>query len=346
MTLVGGISVGGIPAFIGDLLISWRVPTTVDLPTRAVPSITPGLDDYFASSLEQKLVLIRPYFLLAWAGSRPNANRIIQSLDAILPEKAELADAHAALQLLDTCDEDGELLAIVISDGTVQPYCARTRGFELDGRRIYLMGSGRGGFFNYLEAHPDLVAGQETADGILARTIALRFGSRAMALQWVVGTGLEQSWGGGFEVAYPEPDGFRKCDRLLFRAWKIEADGSYVNSGRSFFNRYYGRDLYLSCFNPEEKTYVIRSPVGETVTPPAYERCTPSWTVDLLVHEPTGMFIEAVRFHPDHRPVADFVEFVDGALTGWSMDQAYVDQLVASAIARIDQGNRFTLSRY
>jgi hypothetical protein len=58
------------------------------------------------------------------------------------------------------------------------------------------------------------------------------------------------------------------------------------------------------------------------------------------------MFIETVRFHPDHPSVADFVEFVDGALIGWSMDQAYVDQLVASAMTRIDQGNRFTFNRY
>jgi hypothetical protein len=121
-----------MPAFIGDLLTSWRVRIVVDLPTRAEPGVTPGLNDQFASSLEQKLVLIRPCFLLAWDGSRANANRIIY--------------------------------------------------------------------------------------GILARVIALRFGSRAMALHWVVGTGLEQSWDDGFEAAYPEPDGFRKCDRLLFRA--------------------------------------------------------------------------------------------------------------------------------
>lgn len=58
MTVIAGVSVGGMPAFIGDLLISWRVPTAVDLLTRAEPGITPGLDDHFASSLDQKLVLI------------------------------------------------------------------------------------------------------------------------------------------------------------------------------------------------------------------------------------------------------------------------------------------------
>lgn len=346
MTLVGGVSVGSMPAFIGDLLISWRVPAPVDLPTLAQPGLAPGLDDHFAASLAQKLVIIRPYFLLAWAGSRANAERVIQGLDAILPEQADLGDGHPIFELLNTCDEESELLAVIIKDDRVQPYGVRTCGFELGDKRIYLMGSGRGDFFDYLQTHPELVAGQETADGLVARAIALRFAARSSALQWVMGTGLEQSWGGGFEIAYPEPDGFRKCDRLLFRSWKIEADGSYANSGRSFFNRYHGRDLYLSCFNPEEKTYVVRSPVGMPIAPPPYERCTPLWTVDLFVHAPTGGFIEAVRFHPDHRPVADFVELMDGALTSWNMDEAYVDQLVSQAVTRVGQENSFTLDRY
>jgi hypothetical protein len=34
MTLVAGLSVGGLPAFLGDLLLSWRIPSAVGLPTQ------------------------------------------------------------------------------------------------------------------------------------------------------------------------------------------------------------------------------------------------------------------------------------------------------------------------
>lgn len=347
MTLVAGISVGGMPAFVGDLLISRRVPAPVDLPTLAEVKVAPGLDSHFAVGLAQKLVIVRPYLLIAWAGSRANADGIMRALDRILPEQAaDFAHGEEMLEILNGCAEDSEMVALLIHGGSVHPLGVRTRGFPVDGKRVYLLGSGGPDFFDYLETHPELVPGDESADGFLARAITLRFGARAMATQWISGTGLGQSWGGGFEVAYPEPDGFKKCDRLLFRAWKIDATGAYENSGRSFFTRYYRGDLFLSCFNPEEKTYVIRAPTGEPGVPPDYERIHPAWTVDLFAHEPSGSLIEFARFHPDHRPVEDFVELVNGQLAGWSMDQSHVEECVRTAIAKAGRGTSYEARRY
>jgi len=157
---------------------------------------------------------------------------------------------------------------------------------------------------------------------------------------------LEDSWGGGFEVAYPEPNGFRKIDRILFRAWLIDITGSYHNSGRSFFVRYYGDDLYLSAFNPDESTYVVQSPLGESGAPPPFEIAHPAWTIDMFVHQPTGSFIEFVRFQPDERPTEDFVELTGGMLSGWSMDRAYVEHCVGKAIEAAGKGNVFSIERY
>ncbi|MFS2109982.1 hypothetical protein ACCC88_09865, partial [Sphingomonas sp. Sphisp140] len=316
-------------------------------PTRPVSDLAPGLEDHFARGLAQKLVIVRPWFMVAWAGSSANAHRILQELDRMLPEKQEdFTEGDAIWELFATSGEDDEMLALVIHDNSVHPICIRTRGFELDGKRIYLLGSGKGEFFEYLQSHPEILPGQERADGMLARAIALRFGARAMAIQWIAGAGLENSWGGGFEVAYPDENwGFRKCDRLLFRAWRIEADGQYYNSGRSFFARYHGRDLYLSCFNLEEKTYLVRSPVGEPIAPPAFERCSPAWTIDFFLHAPTGSFIEAARAASDTSPVSDFVELVDGQLSGWNLDRRYVDALVKAAIEQAGRGSSFQFHR-
>jgi hypothetical protein len=70
MTLVAGLSVGGLPAFIGDLLVSWHIPSAVDLPTQLEKVVRPGLGTDYAASLTQKLIIVRPYLMLAWAGER------------------------------------------------------------------------------------------------------------------------------------------------------------------------------------------------------------------------------------------------------------------------------------
>jgi len=222
------------------------LPSGVDLPTRPTEAIHAGEDGHFAVGLAQKLIIVRPFLLVAWAGSKSNADRIVRQLDGLLPATFDEIDAWDPIwDVLNSCVEDSEMIALIIGQGMVQPLGIRTGGFDIDGKRVYLMGSGRGDIFEFLTSHPDIVP-DDKGSGLMATANALRFGARAIAMQWVTGTGIESSWGGGFEVAYPEPDGFRKIDRILFRAWKIDADDSYINSGRSFFVRYYGDDLYLS----------------------------------------------------------------------------------------------------
>jgi hypothetical protein len=98
MTLVAGLSVGALPAFVGDLLISWRVPSAVDLPTRPEQEVYPGLDADHAAGLAEKLIIVRSYLMLAWAGGRADVDRIVRDLDGLLPENSsELGDPEAIL---------------------------------------------------------------------------------------------------------------------------------------------------------------------------------------------------------------------------------------------------------
>ena len=139
-----------------------------------------------------------------FAGERADVDRIIRALDSLLPPKAsELRDHEAILGILNTCDANTELVALLIWAKAIYPFGVRTRGFELDNRRIYLLGSGASDFFEYLQTHPNVMPNQEGADALVAQAIMLRFAARAIALQWTIGTGLRASWGGGFEVASP-----------------------------------------------------------------------------------------------------------------------------------------------
>jgi len=347
MTLVAGLSVGGLPAFVGDLLVSWRLPSAVDLPTQWQEGVHPGLAEDHAAGLAQKLIIIRPYLMLAWAGERTDAERMIRELDGILPlEAPELQNPEIILRVLNTCGENTELLALLILAGAIYPFGVRTRGFELDNKRVYLLGSGAPEFFEFLQAHPRLMPNQEQADGLVARAIMLRFAARAMTLQLIIGAGLRDSWGGGFEVAYPDEDGFRKIGNLMFRAWMIDEEGAYHNSGRSFFLRYYGQDLHLSWFNPDQKTYIIRSPIGSPFDVPASEEVNPEWTLDVFVMKKNGSFVEFARFQPPERPPADQLQLENGSLVGWVMDQGYVEQCAKRAIIAAEGGNQFDMIRF
>jgi hypothetical protein len=349
MTLIAGMSVGGLPAFVGDLLLSWRVPSAVDLPTQADLKVRPGLNGDNAAGLAQKLVIIRPYVMLAWAGEHAEAVRIICELDDILPSTAaELHDLDLMFSILNTCRVGTELVALLIRRASIYPFGVHTRGFELNGKRIYLLGTGASDFFEYLQGHPNILPDQERTDSLVAQAILLRFAARAFALQWVTGAGLSTSWGGGFEVAFPGEDGFRKIENLICRAWMIDEKGKYHNSGRSFFLRYYGNDLFLSCFNPGEKAYIVRSPIGRRCIVPQYEEVHPDWTLDVFVLKANGSFVEFARFQPPERqPVIDRVQLKKGAVSGWVMDQEYVDRCAKMAIAESSNGIvQFRMIRY
>ncbi|TIT06407.1 MAG: hypothetical protein E5W74_29570 [Mesorhizobium sp.] len=347
MTLVAGLSVGGLPAFVGDLLVSWRIPSAVDLPTQHDEGVYPGIGEDHAAGLAQKLLIVRPYLMLAWAGERREAERLIRDLDGALPlDACNLCNPTVILEILNMCGPNTELVALLIAAEAIYPIGVRTRGFELGNKRIYLLGSGASDFFEYLQTHPEILPSQERADGLVARAIMLRFAARAMMLQLKIGTGLRDSWGGGFEVAYPDRSGFRKVDNLMFRAWMVDEKGSYHNSGRSFFLRYYGQDLHLSWFNPDEKTYVVRSPIGEEYEIPEYEEVHPEWTLDVFVMKKNGSFVEFARFQPPHRPPSDRVQLRNGSLVGWVLDQRHVDLCVNKSLQATDKGAHFEMFHY
>src|ERR1700681_2042841 len=107
MTLVAGLSIGGNPAFVGDLLTSWRLPSEVTIPTQPSSGVFEGVEGHFASGLAQKLTIVRPYLMLACAGSFSAVRRIIRELDAALPLTVEevYGREDIFLEILDSTPE-------------------------------------------------------------------------------------------------------------------------------------------------------------------------------------------------------------------------------------------------
>ena len=200
MTLVAQFSMGGPPAFVGDLLTSWQIPTEVSLPTRAVAEVHETPDGYFAQGLAQKLVIVRSYLLIAWAGSVVEAKKLIACLDDALPETHDdfQGKEDALFSLLNQLPPSIEVVAVLFDGEWIRPLCIHTQGFQIEQKRFYLLGSGNKEIFDFLTYMTESMPEPDNSDGIAAISVLINFAGNALMAQHVSAFGLTESSGWGF----------------------------------------------------------------------------------------------------------------------------------------------------
>jgi hypothetical protein len=347
MTLVAGLSIGGRPAFIGDLLVSWGLPTKLMLPTRLEEGIYEGVDGSFAAGLAQKIVIVRPYLMVAWAGSVSIIRRLVNHLNSILPALSEEFPGHEdqLLSALNVLPKSVEVVALLIYGSAIYPLCIHTRGFEIDNQRVYLLGTGREMFFEFVQATTGVMPTVETPDGLLARAVMMRFAANALMSQLAGKIGLNQSWGGGFEVACTTNKGFAKVDSILVRCWSLNVDGELGNNGTSFLTHYEGDMLKLTSFGDDNvRTTTVESLIDNSPHSPPRTKVIPEWTVDLFYHVGDGKFISAVQYDSPRSKNHAVFFFDRGELTGWQMDKSRVDRIIEKIRETSITGEQFTIS--
>jgi hypothetical protein len=345
VTLVAGLSIGGMPAFVGDLLTSRRLPTRLILSTRPDEASYAGADGHFASGLAQKLVIIRPYLMIAWAGSLSVVQGLVGHLDQALPAFVEEfpANEDVLLSALDVLPESVEVVALLIYEDSIHPICVHTRGFEVDNRRIYLLGSGRQAFLDFVLPATEVMPNIGNHDGVAARAVMMNFVANAIMSQYVSEYGLSDSWGGGFEVAYAAKEGFAKVDNILVRCWSLNPDNELGNVGFSFLMHYEDNALHLTSFGSREQTTVIKSWVNSSLVVPLRRTAIPEWTIDLFYRVEDGKQFCAVQNEfPWSKQHAAF-HFKEGNLVGWEMDKSRVDKII-KRIAESGAAEQFKVS--
>lgn len=345
MTLVAGLNIGGAPAFVGDLLSSWRLRTEIKIPTQRTSAVIKGAEGNFAKGLAQKISIVRPYLMLAYAGNLSTVHNIITELDGVLPKTMEeiAGQEDLFLSILDRTPNSVEMVAIYFNGHIIQPLCIHTCSFEIEDHRLYILGSGGEAFFNHIVNDPDAIPRINNPNGMTARAFMMRFAASAMMYQWVSGLGLNQSWGGGFEIAYVEEDGFKKVDNILIRAWGLDEKQNVGNIGISFLQHYEGADLHLTEFTDEAVTTIIPSFIPSRAKIPTQQKIRPQWTIDLIHYRPTNAFTCAVQFDgPSSKNHAEF-EFEDGNLAGWKMDKSRLDALIERTSSLLKNSKPFTV---
>jgi hypothetical protein len=310
----------------------------VTIPSQPSSGVFEGVEGHFASGLAQKLTIVRPFLMLAYAGSLSRVRKLIRDLDAALPLTIEevFGREEMFLEILDTTPVGVEMVAVYFNGDMIYPICVRTRGFEIDDRRLYIMGSGREVFFDHAVNMPGAIPAEDgTSRGLMARSVMMRFAANAIMSQWLAGFGLNESWGGGFEVAHAAHDGFKKLDNILIRAWSLGPNGEVVNIGTSFLQHYEGKDLHLTAFAQDAFTFVVPSLVP-SATSVARQRHTvvPEWTVDLIQYE--GRSISAVQMdRRGSRSHAEF-DFEKEELVSWRMDRSRLDTIIKEMKSNIE----------
>lgn len=330
MTLVAGLSFGGTPAFVGDLLTSWRVPAEIDLPTRHESELLKGIDGHYAGGLTQKLLIVRPYLLIAWAGEVSVIHSLVRELDSVLPLTLDelYGREDEIFKRLDRLPPTVEVLAVLIHGENIWPFCVYTRGFEIDGKRIYLLGTGNQTAFDFLSEMTKGMPMPDNSDGIAARSVLINFAANALMAQFQSGYGLSESWGGGFEIAYVTKQGFSKVDNILVRCWSLNDDGSLGNIGRSFLVHYQESSLLLSSFGDQERTTVIRSPIDKKIVPLPTKEICPNWTVDLFWRPEDNRFFHAVQMEYPWSKNNSRFHFKNGNIVSWTMEKSRVEKIV------------------
>ena len=346
MTLVAGLSIGGRPAFVGDLLTSWRVPTSVTLPTRPELAIHANADGHFASGLAQKLIIVRPYLMIAWAGSVEVAHKLVRHLDEKLPQQLEQfpGNEDALLSALDVLPNTIEVVALLIYGDSIHPICVHTRGFEIDDRRLYLLGTGGEAFLEYALSATEVMPKPDNDEGFAARAVMLNFVGNAIMAQYSSKYGLSDSWGGGFEVAYVGDEGFAKVENILVRSWSLNLDGGLGHIGTSFLMHYEGDALHLTSFGEHERTTIVRSWLDSSLMIPQKKTIVVEWTIDLFFREQDGVrFCTVQKEFPWSRQRSEF-DFRQGHLVSWKMDKNRVHKII-ERIAKTDpHTDRFSFS--
>jgi hypothetical protein len=220
------------------------------------------------------------------------------------------------------------VVAVVIDGDWIRPFCIHTRGFELDDRRYYLLGTGSSTAYDFLIEMSRHMPVPDNSEGIAARSLLINFAANALMAQHISECGLSEAWGGGFEVAYASKTGFAKVENILVRCWSVNLDKTLGSSGTSFLMHYQESALLITSFGDIERTTAVPSPLSQTFNWNFRKKVVAEWTVDLFYRPDNGQHYCAVQQeYPWSRSKSHFV-FREGRLTGWKMRKARVDKLV------------------
>jgi|GEM_PF-1860651 len=235
MTAIIGFAVEGHPFLFGDLLVSGRdVGDSITLPTVERPNdFRPNTNSSVARGMLQKLYVINPKLMVAFAGNVGTANGLIAKLKDRFgreaPTDRELDEFFAAIPKTAGA-EVAILAALTVSEKTTYFLGYNAAAFEHPTHgTIRLAGTGTDELHELFGKPMTMSASGESLNRLATGYgITLTAAGHFLAKETLTGVTLLNGFGGGFEIATRVSHGFAKLEDFVTVLWlaRQKDDGS------------------------------------------------------------------------------------------------------------------------
>lgn len=272
MTLIAGYIINSCPVLIGDVLVSNPKGKGESISTPTWHEAEEAQQGPLQIvSMVQKVNIVHDHACFAWAGSYYQARVFARALRAHL-EVNDLDEAkmNEFFKSFDKSDyDDLDCIIYTIDKGLLKRYYRTAGEYELDGVMVQTGGSGQGHFIKSVEHFfKEVEQGDTRAETVISP--ALGYIASTLVEQIFTGDGLDDGWGGAFEIAYFADGKFQKLNDVLYVLWTAteNEDGTrtltpfpYLVKTNYFGDTFVVKVIDNSIQAPQTRLYNI-SPLG------------------------------------------------------------------------------------
>lgn len=305
MTLVVVLNdqAGRTVAVADVLLTSSQEYRKIALPTRELPHEYDT--EYLPTGFIQKLTFISDQVVFCWTGNREQARLFSAYLQKSLTDISllpELIGKYPQDHLGGSSKQVCGLLLVHFGDKVsfidiAFPYQVKRQTKSFPG--IWMFGSGADQASDLFSRK--VIFNSENRDAIVKGLIMM---GHAMSSQATEGYGLDDAWGGGFQILRATSSGFELLNRVLTRAWVATGKGTAMKllRGPFFFYFYIGEMLFVSRPWGEDGGSLASVP---PLLKPNLECQFVSgsrraqYVLDLIKHQDIGGFLYLTNFYSD-----------------------------------------------
>lgn len=224
MTLIVNFAIENrLPVIVGDLLICQPMAGTIPpLPTFAdVNPIFPKTATYYPCGLEQKVTLIGAELAIGWAGNR------VEAKDTITLLHAAQQNGDLTSEFLDDClrnsAENTQYVGMFREGSRIRAFGLRCETQQTRNLgKLRVIGTGADRACSFLAGWEHGVTDQPLNAGAQAASVALSMTGSLLQMELATGQSLQESYGGGYEIAALGTHGMYKLGEVTYAFWNAE----------------------------------------------------------------------------------------------------------------------------
>ena len=240
MTVVAMLKYGGVPFFLGDILITSTAKPKIQISIPVSSQISEHLSRFQVRSicgLTQKISILSDRLIVAVAGDENQAKDFVETLSflALLPDLDEVTFSQYTEAIEPNRTNNLQAFgAIIIPDGEegdglwIKYFCINLEKINSGVfKDSYIAGSGKDGLIEILENMPANEVNSKTSNNayIAAAQLGLIIATQLFGIEFTAGNNLLESWGGGFELAVFRNGRFEKFSDVVYLFFRVIKTG-------------------------------------------------------------------------------------------------------------------------